>query len=91
VKSNNQSHVERILLYNRSSIHYPDLTGRTPLSHAAESRNEQIVKLLLDTGDSDINTLDINTLDNEGRTPLSYAAENGRGNIVKLLLETKQY
>ena len=44
---------------------------------------EAVVKLLLDTGE-----VDVNWKDKDGRTPLSWAAEKGCETIVKLLLDT---
>ena len=44
---------------------------------------EAVVKLLLDTGE-----VDVDWKDKDGRTPLSWAAEKGREAIVKLLLDT---
>jgi hypothetical protein len=59
-----------------------DSYGRTPLSWAAESGHEAVVKLLLDKG------AELETKDTEyGRTPLSWAAETGREAVVKLLLD----
>jgi ankyrin repeat protein len=60
-----------------------DTDGRTPLSRAAENGYEAVVKLLLDTGN-----VDINSKDNRGRTPLLWAAQNGHEAVVKLLLDT---
>jgi ankyrin repeat protein len=60
-----------------------DTDGRTPLSWAAESGQEAIVKLLLD-----ISEVDADSKGAYGRTPLSWAAESGHEAIVKLLLDT---
>ena len=48
--------------------------GWTPLLHAAESRHEAIVKLLLKTG-----KVDTYLKDELGRTPLLWAARNHPG------------
>ncbi|KAL7894173.1 nacht and ankyrin domain-containing protein [Trichoderma sp. TUCIM 5745] len=58
-----------------------DDDGRTPLSLAAESGNEAIIKTLLDTGQ-----VNVNSKDRTGLTPLSWAAEYGQEAVVKLLL-----
>ena len=42
-----------------------------------------MVKLLLDTGEVDINSRDYSS-----RTPLSFAAQGGHETVVKLLLDT---
>ncbi len=55
--------------------------GWTPLSWAAESGNEAVVKLLLEKG------ADLELKDEGGRAPLSWAAERGHKAIVKLLIE----
>jgi hypothetical protein len=60
-----------------------DLSGRTPLSWAAENRQEVIVKLLLNTA-----KVDVDSKDNNGRTPLSWAIRNGQEAIAKLLFDT---
>ncbi|KAH7012312.1 ankyrin repeat-containing domain protein [Microdochium trichocladiopsis] len=62
-----------------------DSHGRTPLSWAAGSGQEAVVKLLLKKG------ADIDLKDRYVRTPLSYAAEQGHEAVVKLLLEKGAY
>ena len=62
-----------------------DTFGRTPLSRAAASGHEAVVKLLLET-----EKVDVNSKDSYGRTPLSWAAGNGHEAVVKLLLETEK-
>lgn len=59
-----------------------DSYGRTPLSWAAESGREAVVKLLLDKG------AELETKSNTGWTPLSWAAWSGHEAVVKLLLDT---
>jgi len=58
-----------------------DSLSRTPLSYAAESGQEAVVKLLLEKGAV------IDSSDDRGRTPLSYAAESGNDGMVKMLLQ----
>ncbi|KAE8333333.1 hypothetical protein BDV39DRAFT_188408 [Aspergillus sergii] len=58
--------------------------GRTPLSWAARTGCEAVVKLLLATGQVDIDSRDLEY----GRTPLFWAAANGHEAVVKLLLTT---
>ena len=56
--------------------------ARTPLSYAAESGHEAVVKLLIERDDVEADSKDFS-----GRTPLSYAAGSGHEAVVKLLLE----
>jgi ankyrin repeat protein len=60
-----------------------DLSGRTPLSWAAENGQVATTKLLLDKG-----KVDVDSKDNDGRTPLWWAIRNGKEVITKLLLGT---
>jgi hypothetical protein len=76
----------QLLLDGNSGIGIESKGGsfeQTPLSHAAENGYEDIVKLLLATGQVDVNSKNCN-----GQTPLSWASGNGYEAIVKLLLET---
>ena len=57
--------------------------GKGVLGHLAEHGHEAIVKLLLATGN-----IDVDVKGNYGRMPLSYAAGNGHEAVVKLLLAT---
>jgi ankyrin repeat protein len=62
-----------------------DSYRRTPLSYAAKGGHEEVVKLLLATGQ-----VDINTKDEDGWTPLSRAAWEGYKEVVNLLFITGQ-
>lgn len=57
---------------------YP--TQRTPLHHAAASRNGQLVRFLLEQG------AEINTADSEGQTPLLVASKHADPSVVETLL-----
>ncbi|KKP00157.1 hypothetical protein THAR02_07741 [Trichoderma harzianum] len=68
---------------NDDNLDELDEHGRTRLSRAAESGDEEIVQMLLATG-----KVDINGRDGEHKeTPLIWAAKNGHKGIVKLLLD----
>ncbi|KAF3209746.1 hypothetical protein TWF679_007284 [Orbilia oligospora] len=60
-----------------------DATRRTPLSWAAMEGQAGVVKILLESGN-----VDVNSKDAIGRTPLSWAAINRKAGIVRLLLES---
>ena len=70
------------LLLSSDSPNLNDSYNRTPLSYAAMTGHEAVVKLLLDVGEVNVNAKDIN-----GYTPLSYASNNGHEAVVKLLLD----
>ena len=57
--------------------------GQMPLSYAAGSGHEALVKLMLDTG-----KVEADSKNGYGRTPLWYAAGSGHEATVKLLLDT---
>jgi len=59
-----------------------DGDGRTPLSWAAGSGHEAVVKLLVERADVEADSEDL-----YGRTPLSWAARKGHETVVKLLVE----
>jgi ankyrin repeat protein len=56
---------------------------RTPLLYIAGNKYKAMVKLLLETGN-----VNINLVNQDGRTPLLYIVESRSEAIVKLLLET---
>ncbi|KAG9250891.1 ankyrin repeat-containing domain protein [Emericellopsis atlantica] len=65
--------------------HEPDLPnpwGRTPISLAAEQGNDDVMRMLLETGRVDADSRDV-----YGRTPLSWAAEMGSLSTVQFLLD----
>ena len=55
------------------------------VSWAAKNGHDAVVKLLLETGNVDVDSKD----SEYGRTPLSWAAWNGRKAVVKLLERTQ--
>lgn len=75
--------VETLLRYDVDADARDD-GGRTPLSWAAASGHETVVKPLVL-----IDGVDINSQDNNGQTPLFWAAERGHKVVVKLLLAMK--
>jgi len=80
--------IREATVYLVSSNNRPDPRNTwcwTPLGYASEMGHEAIVKLLLATGQ-----VDIDKKNSFNRTPLRYAAARGHGAIVKLLLETGQ-
>lgn len=78
--------VVEALLIHGAAVDVADVTGRTPLSYAAQYgiRKTDFSRLLLDHG------ANVNRADDSGRTPLSYAAESHdpeARNCVQLLLD----
>ncbi|KAH7237429.1 hypothetical protein B0J15DRAFT_538684 [Fusarium solani] len=65
-----------------AGIDIPDGSGFTPLLMAAYQGHESIVRLLLETGQ-----VDVDANDTHGRTPLLWAAMKWNEPIVRLLLE----
>ena len=84
---NNGAATEKLLLALLKESTSTDLStdGQTPLIWAAANGHEAIVKVLLATGQ-----VDVDLKDNSGRTPLIWAAANGHEAIVKVLLATGQ-
>ncbi|KAI9771530.1 MAG: hypothetical protein M1840_002150 [Geoglossum simile] len=74
------------LLNNGHNPGLQDSYGRTPLSWAAQSGHEAVVKLLLATEKVDVDSKD----SNYGQTPLSWAAGSAHEAVVKLLLATEK-
>jgi ankyrin repeat protein len=62
--------IAEALLIGGAAVDVTDVTGRTPLSYAADNSfpSADFIRLLLDHG------ADVNRADNSGRTPLFYAA-----------------
>ncbi|KAJ4050075.1 hypothetical protein NW756_006734 [Fusarium oxysporum] len=84
--TNLNSDVAEALLIHGAAVDVADMTGRTPLSYAAQYgiRKTDFSRLLLDHG------ADVNRVDDSGRTPLSYAAgayDPEAQNCVQLLLD----
>ena len=71
----------RLLLETgKVDIDSKDKYSVTPLSYAASSGHEAVVRLLLETG-----TVNPDLKDNHGKTPLSYAMQEEHEPIVTLL------
>jgi len=79
----------RIILQRTNQVNVDmnseDGEGYTPLLWAAEEGHDAVVKLLMETGQ-----VNIESKNYFNQTPLSLAAENGYKAVVKLLLETGQ-
>lgn len=72
----------RCLLSQSADVNEKDSHERTPLHLTACTGNEEILKLLLETG-----KVDVNEKDGEGETPLQIAAFNGNQEVLKLLID----
>ena len=85
VEQGNEDLVRKILQRGADPNAKKKLYGReqTPLSQAAWNGNEAIVKLLLETGE-----VDVDLKSSDDRTPLFRAACSGHEAAVKLLLDT---
>lgn len=73
-----------LLLKGDTQVDFEDISKELLLS-AAKKGHEDVVRLLLDTGKTDLDARD-----NDGQTPLLWAARNGHVTIVKLLLATEK-
>ncbi|KAF1950654.1 ankyrin [Byssothecium circinans] len=71
-----------LLLKGDTQVDFEDISKELLFS-AAKKGHEDVVRLLLNTGKTDLDARD-----NDSETPLSWAARNGHGAIVKLLLAT---
>uniref|UniRef100_A0A7N5ZPJ2 Euchromatic histone-lysine N-methyltransferase 2 n=1 Tax=Anabas testudineus TaxID=64144 RepID=A0A7N5ZPJ2_ANATE len=76
---NNHIEVARYLIQNGACVYHSD--GYTGLHHAAKLGNLEIVKMLLETGQ-----VDVNAQDNGGWTPIIWAAEHKHVDVIKVLL-----
>lgn len=74
-----QDAVVCLLLEQGTRVDAKDMSGRTPLSWAAEKGHEAAIQHLVKNGAS------INADDHLGQTPLSLAATNGHDGTVQLL------
>ena len=71
----------KLLLENGADVDAKDNVRRRPLLHAANNRNEAIVKLLLAT-----NRVDVDSMDYYNSTSLSIAARIGHKDLLMFLL-----
>ncbi|KAL3455729.1 hypothetical protein BJX64DRAFT_271823 [Aspergillus heterothallicus] len=77
-----------LLKEHHADIQKPDNSGRTPLSWAAATGNEIMVRFICEnTSRGD----DYFKADNLGRSPLSYAAEEQHHDIIKYLVEHQKH
>jgi len=65
-----------------ADINFADCKGRNSVGFAAEARNIEVMKILIDNGAS------VNIADNIGYTPLLYAIEKGNFEMVELLIKS---
>ena len=79
---NGYKKVIELLLKGDTQVDLEDISKELLFS-AAKKGHKDVVRLLLDTGKTDLDARD-----NDGQTPLLWAARNGHGAIVKLLLAT---
>ena len=74
------TNIATTLLKNSYRPNCKDSWGRTPLSWAAASGHEAVVKVLLERDE-----VEADSKDDDGRTPLFWAAASGHEAVVKLL------
>jgi len=75
----------KVILLKRVEVDSKDGGGKSPLLWAAQNGHEAVAKLLLGTGEVEVDLKDVY---GRGQTPLSHAAYNGHEAVVKLLLGT---
>ena len=87
IKNNDLTKVQFILRSRPNSINEPGYNrmGFSPLYHAVLQKNEEIVKLLIDSGS------DINRVEKNDYTALHCASELGLPRIVKILVKAGAY
>ncbi len=73
--------MRRLLATHEVDTDTPDVSGRTPLSWAAGSGQERVVRFLLDLG------ADFTAKDASGYAPLMFAIEKENVDVAKLLAE----
>uniref|UniRef100_A0A8D3CDB0 Histone-lysine N-methyltransferase EHMT2-like n=1 Tax=Scophthalmus maximus TaxID=52904 RepID=A0A8D3CDB0_SCOMX len=77
---NNNIEVARYLVQNGACVYHVE-DGYTGLHHAAKLGNLEIVRMLLETGQ-----VDVNAQDSGGWTPIIWAAEHKHVDVIKTLL-----
>jgi ankyrin repeat protein len=66
---------------NRAVVNFKDTDGRTPLHHAVNNGNLDIVSTLLKNG------AEVAQITNKGNTPLHVASSKGYREVVEVLLQ----
>ncbi|KAL2376221.1 hypothetical protein RJZ90_007647 [Blastomyces dermatitidis] len=75
------SHIIQLINKKENKLEEMDITGRTPLSWAAEWGRLDVVELLLDRG------AELDRMDWNGRSALSWVAEGGSLTVIQLLIK----
>uniref|UniRef100_UPI00398F803B 2-5A-dependent ribonuclease-like n=1 Tax=Pristiophorus japonicus TaxID=55135 RepID=UPI00398F803B len=75
-------HVVEMLMKRGVNLNVPNNAGKTPLILAVETKNKEVVKLLLEGA-----SVEINAQDKSGRTALLAAAENEDASLTEMLCE----